>query len=193
MWDVLSVFEVPGIYCISYEGEVNQMVGAYNCLIFVQIEKLKWLGWGIMVFNVTFNHMQLYYRAVSFIGGGNGSTWRNQLTSHKSLTNFITSCCIKHTSPWAGFKLTILVMIGTDCTASCKFNYHTIMTTTAPVSLGGSLWGKIFLPNTLYPLLSCGNINFYPLPNPSATFLPTWFIAWQILVMNIDNILLTWH
>jgi hypothetical protein len=28
--------------------------------------------------------------AVSVIGGGNRSTWRNPLTSRKSLTNFIT-------------------------------------------------------------------------------------------------------
>jgi hypothetical protein len=28
-----------------------------------------------------------------------------------------------------GFKLTILAVIGTDCTGSCKFNYHVIMTT----------------------------------------------------------------
>ena len=28
---------------------------------------------------------------------------------------------------WAGFDLTTLVMIRTDCTGSCKFNYHTIM------------------------------------------------------------------
>jgi hypothetical protein len=32
-----------------------------------------------------------------------------------------------------GFKLTTLVVIGTDCTDSCKSNYHTITTTTAPV------------------------------------------------------------
>jgi len=32
-----------------------------------------------------------------------------------------------------GFELTTLVVIGTDCTDSCKSNYHTIMTTTAPV------------------------------------------------------------
>ena len=30
-----------------------------------------------------------------------------------------------------GFKLTILVVIGTDCKGNCKSNYHTIMTTTA--------------------------------------------------------------
>jgi len=32
-----------------------------------------------------------------------------------------------------GFELTTLVMIGTDWTGSCKSNYHTITTTTAPV------------------------------------------------------------
>jgi hypothetical protein len=29
-----------------------------------------------------------------------------------------------------------LVVIGTDCTDSCKSNYHTIMTTTAPKVIG---------------------------------------------------------
>ena len=30
-----------------------------------------------------------------------------------------------YTSPWAGFKLEISVVIGTDYLGSCKFNYHT--------------------------------------------------------------------
>ena len=30
---------------------------------------------------------------------------------------------------WTGFELTTLVVIGTDCIGSCKFNYHMIMTT----------------------------------------------------------------
>ena len=29
-----------------------------------------------------------------------------------------------------GLKIATLVVIGTDCTCSCKSNYHTIMTTT---------------------------------------------------------------
>jgi hypothetical protein len=33
---------------------------------------------------------------------------------------------------WAGFELTALVVIVTDCTGSCKSNYHTIPTTTDP-------------------------------------------------------------
>ena len=34
-----------------------------------------------------------------------------------------------------GFELTPLVVIGTDCTGSYKSNYHTIMTTKAPLRL----------------------------------------------------------
>ena len=36
---------------------------------------------------------------------------------------------------WAGFELTTLAVIDTDYTGSCKSNYHTITTTTAPVSV----------------------------------------------------------
>jgi hypothetical protein len=31
---------------------------------------------------------------------------------------------------WVGFELATLVVIDTDCTGSCKSNYHTITTTT---------------------------------------------------------------
>jgi hypothetical protein len=34
--------------------------------------------------------------------------------------------CIKFTLSWAGFERTTLVVIETDCTGSCKSNYHTI-------------------------------------------------------------------
>jgi hypothetical protein len=34
---------------------------------------------------------------------------------------------------WAGFELTTLVVIGSDYIGSCKFKYHTIETTTAPI------------------------------------------------------------
>ena len=55
-----------------------------------------------------------YIVVVSFIGGGNRSTRR------------------KNTSPWTGFELTTLLVIGTDCTDSQKSNYHTITTRTPP-------------------------------------------------------------
>jgi hypothetical protein len=50
----------------------------------------------------------------------------------QALINFITLCCIKYTSPWTGFELTTLMMIGTNCTGSCKSNNQTITTMTTP-------------------------------------------------------------
>ena len=40
---------------------------------------------------------------------------------------------------WVWFKLTALVVIGTDCTDSCKSNYHTITSTTIPEAFGRCL------------------------------------------------------
>jgi len=36
----------------------------------------------------------------------------HQKNKKEALTNFITKCCIKYTSTWAGFKLITLVVIG---------------------------------------------------------------------------------
>jgi hypothetical protein len=48
-----------------------------------------------------------------------------------------------YTSPWVGF-LTTLVVIGTDCTGSCKSNYYTITTTmVAPVIMWASIYIRI--------------------------------------------------
>jgi hypothetical protein len=59
--------------------------------------------------------------------------WRRKPpTCRTSSTNLITKCCIEYTLPWDGFKLTTSLVIGTDCTDSCKPNYYAIMTTTAP-------------------------------------------------------------
>ena len=70
--------------------------------------------------------------ASSFICGWNRSTRRKPPgRSPHTLTNFITQCCIKYTSPRAGFELTTLVVVCTDCIGSCKSKYHT--TTTGPL------------------------------------------------------------
>ena len=68
-----------------------------------------------------------------FIGGGNRSTPRKPPSCHKSLTIFFTQYCIECTSPWAGFELTTVVVIGTESTGGCKSNYHMMTTTTAPM------------------------------------------------------------
>jgi hypothetical protein len=55
--------------------------------------------------------------------------FKQRLICRKSLTNLITYCCIDYTSIWTLFEL----LIGTDCTGSCKSDYHTISTTAAPL------------------------------------------------------------
>ena len=70
---------------------------------------------------------------VTITGGENRSSRRKPPTFRKSLTIFITQCCIEYTLPWEGFELRTLVVIGTDCTGICKSTYPVITTTMAPV------------------------------------------------------------
>jgi hypothetical protein len=52
-------------------------------------------------------------------------------TTDCSLTNFIPYCYIEYISLLTKSKLTTLVVVETDCTCSCKSNYHSIKTTRA--------------------------------------------------------------
>jgi hypothetical protein len=63
--------------------------------------------------------------------------WRKLEYQEKTATccNFITYKCTEYTSPWVGFELTTLAVIGTDSTGRCNSNYHSISTTTALSSL----------------------------------------------------------
>jgi hypothetical protein len=70
----------------------------------------------------------LSWRSVSLVEE-TGVPEKKPPTCRKSLTSFIKYNCIEYTSPWAGFELTTLVVIGADCICSCKSNYHTIWIT----------------------------------------------------------------
>ena len=77
-----------------------------------------------IVFNATFNNL-----SVNFIGGGNRKTRKKTPAFNKSLTNFrhiVVSSTPRH-------ERTMLLVIGTDRTGSCKSNYHTITTSMAPI------------------------------------------------------------
>jgi hypothetical protein len=68
---------------------------------------------------------------------------------------------------WMSFKLTMLVMLGTDCTGSCKSNDHTIMTTMAPVNIQ-NLFNCIWLDSQRLMKSCVKHIN----PNP--LYWPIW-------------------
>ena len=65
--------------------------------------------------------------AVSFIGEGKQTTHRKPQDTDKITQNAV----LEYTLSCAGFKLTTLVVIGTDCTGSCKSIFHTITATAA--------------------------------------------------------------
>jgi hypothetical protein len=78
-------------------------------------------------------------------GRANRSIRTSSSTRRKPPTTFITQCCIQHTSPWAGFEPTTIVVIGTDCIDSCKSNYNTM----APVNVREA-WHPFMLTELTY-------------------------------------------
>jgi hypothetical protein len=69
------------------QGKITTFIATF--LLKALVASLKYRV-RVMVFNATFNNNSVISVAVSFIGGGNLSTWRKPLTCRKSLTNFIT-------------------------------------------------------------------------------------------------------
>jgi hypothetical protein len=108
---------------------------------------------------------------------------KNPPTCRKSLTIFITWYCIEYTSPCTGFELATLVVIGTDCTGSCKSNYHTITTTTVQ-------YDKYYDMNWTYGHINIDNCSWYWLYclTPLVYLLPQTCIIWRSNLLNYVRI-----
>jgi hypothetical protein len=122
---------------------------------------IGWFGW-FMVFNATFNNISVISRRLVLlvqetrVPKGN----HRQTLSLNGVSS--TPCCER------GFELTTLVVIGTDCTCSCKSKYHTIMATTAPlISMKTYSWCKLtkleffslYVMNIKYIMYICIKFN----------------------------------
>ena len=84
-------------------------------------------GW-FMVFNATFNNISVIsWRSVLLVGesGVPGENNRPVASHWQTLSHNLVSCT----------TLTALMVIGTDCTCSCKSNYHAITTTTDNINM----------------------------------------------------------
>jgi hypothetical protein len=83
-----------------------------------------------MVFNTTFNNISvILWRSVLLV-----EETRTPGENHQPVASHwqTLSYNVVSSTPWlSGFEFTTKVVIGTDCTGSCKSNYHMIMTTTA--------------------------------------------------------------
>jgi hypothetical protein len=86
----------------------------------------------VMMFNTTFNNISVIsWRSVSLFVEETRVHWENHRPAVSRWQTVSHIMLYRVHLVWAGFKLTTLVVIGTDCIGSCKSNYHTITTTTA--------------------------------------------------------------
>ena len=99
----------------------------------------------IMVFNATFNNVSDISWWSNLLVEGTRVPRENHwpVASHWQILSH--NVVFKYTSPWDRFNFTTLVVIGTDCIGSCKFNYHTITTMTAWYSPDILAWEQFIL------------------------------------------------
>ena len=81
-----------------------------------------------MVFNATFKNISVIsWRSVLLVEE-TGENYRPVVSHGQTLSHNVSS-----TLRLSEVELPSLVVIGTHCTCSCKFNYHTITNTTVPI------------------------------------------------------------
>ena len=85
-------------------------------------------GFRFMMFKATSNNISFISWWSVLLVEETGVSIENHRPAVNHWQNFITYCWIEYTSPWTGFGLTMLVVIGTNCTGSCKSTYHTVTT-----------------------------------------------------------------
>ena len=108
------------------------------------------LAW-FMVFNATFNNISaISWRSVLLVEETRVHGKKN--TNLLQVTDKFYHIML-YTLPWSRFELTTSVVIGTDCTDSCKSNYHMIMATTAPLTYNRII-KYLFMLNVIKKILS---------------------------------------
>ena len=104
-------------------------------ILYWQCCKCQLVDTWFMVFSATFNNISVILWWLVLLVEETGVPRENHwsVTSHWQTLSHIKLCRVHLI--WAGFELTTLVVIGTDCVASYKSNYHMITATMTPIIL----------------------------------------------------------
>ena len=112
-----------------------------------------------MVFNTNFNNISVLSWWSVLLVEETGVA-RKETTDLPPVTNKLYYRMLYRVHlAWMGFKLTILVVIGTDCICNYKFNYYMISSTTVPYKKIDDLQTTNKTIYTVQNFLSCHKLE----------------------------------
>jgi len=127
-----------------WKGVVRLLYWKHVVDTFCRFRK-RWLVWLVYGVNTTSNDMSVIsWRSVLLVEetGVPGENHRHVASHWQTLLHNVVSSTPR-------FELTTLLVIGTDCTCSCKSNYHTIKTTTAPKKIYTNVYKTVLLEKSI--------------------------------------------
>jgi len=118
----------------------------------------------VMMFNATLNNISVIYRGCQFYWWMKRSVRRISAADLSQVTDKLYQIILYRVHlPWAGFELTMLVVICTNCKGSCKSNYQLIRSRRRPLITKEARQEQnvILTKKVKYEMIACGPMSLY--------------------------------